>query len=162
MNARFALVFTLAAACGSSNNNNSPDGGTTITPSVSIAEPAVAFLGRTLDVHLAGFGTMWTDATTVDFGIGVKVNKVTAASDTGLTANITVADTAAEGARDITVTDGATVETYKASFTVRSPLTLGTPLGTVAQGSIFFLHVDDADHDNPFDSTAMSSLFGAC
>jgi hypothetical protein len=162
MNSRFAFVFALAAACGSSSNNNNPDGGgVTITPSVSIVEPAVAFLGRTLDVHLAGYGTMWTDATTVDFGMGVKVNKVSAASDTGLTVNITVATSASEGARDIVVTDGANSESYKASFTVRSPLDVGMAVGTVAQGSIFSLHVDDADHDHPFDSTSQQGLTGA-
>src|SRR3954453_17925238 len=93
-------LLVLGAGCDNDNdkmdmmNTGGGDGGVQITPSVSLVQPLTVFLGRTLDVHLAGYGTNWNDMTTIDFGAGVTVNKVTAASETGLTVNITIAETA--------------------------------------------------------------------
>ncbi len=154
-----ALVLAFAAlGCGGGGGgNNNADG---FSPSVSAIEPALVFLGRTRDVEVSGFATSWSDGTTIDFGAGVTVNKVTAASPTGIVANITIAPTAKTGARDVTVTDGATMEVFKGAFTVETPLK-ATVSGTVAQGSLSVIHVDDLDHENLLDSTSSGGgLFG--
>jgi hypothetical protein len=156
MNRTWLALLLVIAGCGNSNNNG--DGGA-INPSVSLVSPSTVFLGRTVDVHLSGFGTAWTDSTTVDFGDGVTVNKVTAASDTGLTANITIASTATVGARDVSVMDGSNNEVFKSTFAVSSPIKV-TFLGSVAQGSIADVQIELLDKDNPFDATAQSSLLG--
>jgi hypothetical protein len=153
-----ALAF-LVAGCNNNGGTTGNDGGTQLSPSVSSLEPSTAFLGRTLDVHLAGFATTWADSTTVSFGDGITVNKVTAGSATGITANITVATAAAVGARDVTVMDAGNNEVFKSTFTVAAPLQV-TFQGTVAQGSLSLVHIDLVDHDNLFDTTAQSSLFG--
>lgn len=158
---QFLLVLGFAfVACGgddNNNNNNNPDGGGTtgtVTPSVSGVSPATAFLGREMDVQLSGFGTAWTDATTVSFGDGITVTKVTAASATGLIAHINVATTAALGARDITVG----TDTFKAGFTVDSPVKL-TVLGKLEQGSIVSLKIENKDFNHLFDTTTTGDGF---
>jgi len=155
---RICLAFALlAAACGNSpsNTTNTP----TLTPSVSAIEPSTVFLGRSVDVHLAGFDTSWMDSTMLSFGDGITVNKVTAGSATGLTANITIDPAAATGARDVTVTDGMNSELFKASFTVSPPVKISY-LGTVAQGSLSVIHVELLDHDNLFDTTNTPGFLG--
>jgi hypothetical protein len=142
-----AAALLLCAALGCSDNKPAP-----LTASVSAVEPALVFLGRTRDVEISGFATNWSDTTTVDFGANIKVNKVTAASPTAIVANITIDTKAQVGARDVTVTDGMTMETFKGAFTVDAPLK-ATASGTVAQGSLSVVRVENLDHDNFFDTT---------
>ncbi len=109
------LIFSAVAACSNNSSSSKNSGG---TPSVSGASPAIAFLGSTLDVQLQGSNTNWDATTTADFGAGVTVNKLTLVSASALIANITVAKTATAGKRNITVTQGKTMEPYTMDFDV--------------------------------------------
>lgn len=132
--------------------------GSTITPAVASVSPETSYRGRTLDVQLTGSGTAWDASTTIAFGAGVTVNKITIASPAALVANITVADDATIGEHDVTVTDGKNAEPYKMLFNVQSPIT-ATVTGTVAQGSVLFLKIKNNDTSNPFDTTATGDGF---
>jgi hypothetical protein len=150
------LVLAIClAGCSNDNNNNQSQ----LSPSVSAVQPSTVYLGRTLDVHLSGFDTMWTDSTQLSLGDGITVNKVTAASATGLTANITIDPHAAIGMRDLTVMDGSNNELFKSTFDVEPPVKVSIQ-GTLAQGSISVMHVDLLDHDNFFDSTNVPGFLG--
>jgi len=137
------------------------DGGS-ITPSISAIIPEHAFLSRNAELTISGYATNWTNSTTVDFGAkGVKVTKVTAASPTSLVVDITVDKTATIGPRDVNITDGAHIETYKGSFNVLSPL-VPTFQGVFAQGALGLVTIKNLDIANPFDSTSQTDpLTGA-
>src|SRR2546428_4357741 len=77
---------------------------------------------QTLDVVFTGTGYI-TGVTTVDFGVDFTVNSATANSaGTQLTANITIAVTAATGSRTVTVTNpGPGGGSATATFTVNNP-----------------------------------------
>lgn len=122
------------------------------TPSVSGVTPSRAFVARTAEVTISGFGSTWSGTTTADFGAGVTVKKLVVASPTALLATIDISKTAATGPHDVTITDGATKEVYKAAFHVDAPVSL-TTLGTVAQGSIVVAQVKEHDLSTPFDTT---------
>ena len=128
-------------------------GGGTATASVSNVQPSGAFLARQAHVTVSGYATSWTDATSLDFGAGITVANVHAASPTALVADITVDPAAALGARDVVVTDGASKETYKEAFTVAAPAGV-TFEGSFAQGAIAIANVALADVSTPFDTTA--------
>lgn len=130
------------------------------TESVSAITPARAFLARTIDVEIAGFGTNWSDtaAPTVDFGAGITVKKVTVASPTGLLVNIQVGKTAATGPHDVTVSAGGKKDVFKGAFRVDSPMT-ATLTGTVAQGSVIIGHLTGKDLSTPFDTTTQGDGF---
>lgn len=134
-------------------NGASGQNGSSGPVSVSAVNPTRAFLARTLDVSVSGNGTSWTGATTVDFGAGITVNHVAAASSTGLVANITVDAAAALGPRDVIVHDGAQTETFSGAFHVESPLALAVT-GTTAQGSVLTVHGRTLDLETPFDTTS--------
>jgi hypothetical protein len=102
-------------------------------------------------VTISGYATSWTDKTTIDFGAGITVANVHAASPTALVADITIAKTAALGPRDVVVND-TTKETYSQGVTVAPPATL-TLQGSLAQGSIAFANLTLADQSTPFDTT---------
>ena len=125
-----------------------------ITPSVSAVNPPYAFLGRTVDLTIAGNGTSWSSATTVAFAdTNVKVNKVTAASASGLIVNVTVGAAAMLAPTDVTITDGANMEVYKGGFTVKEPLLVTVDqMGGVPQGGQAILHVEMLDTTTPFDA----------
>ena len=141
--ASLAIVVAAFAACTGSAGPAGPKGDPgakgdpgTGTPSVSAVTPTSAFLGRTLDLTVSGSGTAWSDATTVQFSEPkIKVNKVTAASASGLVVNVTIAPDAAPGATDVTVSDGSNSEAYKGAFQIKAPLevTVDQPSG-VPQG----------------------------
>ncbi len=157
----FVVSAIVLAACsgdqGPQGEQGPPGAG---APSISGIVPGRAYLARKVDVTISGSGTNWAENTTVDFGAGVTVDKVTVASPTAIVASITVADSAAAGPRDVTVTAGDVVSTYKGAFSVESPLAL-TVKGTAAQGSVFFVTAQGRDLSTPFDTTAESSLFSA-
>jgi hypothetical protein len=146
------LILSALAGCSSSSKNT---GG---TPSVSGASPAIAFLGSTLDVQLQGSNTTWDATTTADFGAGVTVNKLTLVSASALIANITVAKTATAGKRNITVTQGKTMETYTMDFAVSASATI-TSQGTVSQGSVINLKLINLDTSVPYDTTNTQDPF---
>jgi hypothetical protein len=137
------LSLLLLAACG----------GNSVPAAVAGASPQLAYRGRTLDVVLSGSGTQWDDKTTVTFGDGVTVNKVTLASPAALVANITVAPDAMIGPRDITVTRGGDVEPFKMAFQIDSAIDVQVQ-GTTAQGSLVFLTIVNKDLSTLFDDTS--------
>jgi hypothetical protein len=119
---------------------------------VSNVQPASAFLARSAHVTVSGYATNWTDSTKVDFGAGITVSNVHAASPTALVADIALDKAAAVGPRDVVVTDGTTKETYKQAFTVAPPATLQMQ-GSLAQGSIAIATIKLEDQSTPFDTT---------
>ncbi|MBI5534705.1 MAG: hypothetical protein HY898_18410 [Deltaproteobacteria bacterium] len=128
----------------------------TANPSISAIVPSSAFLGRTIDVVIAGNGTTFdakTDKTTVKFGDDVTVNNVTVASPTALLVNITVGNTKV-GPLDVTV---GTL-TYKQAFTTKPSTTLKVQ-GKAAQGSIAILTGQQLDFTTPYDTTSTGDGF---
>jgi len=117
-------------------------------PSISGITPGAAFLDRTVDVTISGFGTNWDSTTTVDFGPKVTVNSVNVASPTALVANITVAPDATLGGRDVTV-GGLT---YAGAFKLQAPVAYDIK-GTMAQGSLAIIDARNLDFMTPFDTT---------
>lgn len=140
-----------AGPAGSSSSSTTPP---SVTASISDVSPLKVFLARKTDVSIGGYGTNWSSTTTVDFGAGVKVDKIAVASPTALVASVTVDKGAALGAHDVKVTDGATVSTFAGAFHVASPITLLSVDGTVAQGSLTIVHVKNEDLTTPFDTSA--------
>ncbi len=136
------------------------DGGG-LTPSVSAVIPDRAFLARNAQVTISGYATNWSSTTKVDFGTGIKVNKITVASPTSLVVDVTTDKTATMGVRDVKVTDGANVETYKGSFNVLSPIQVSYQ-GVPAQGGVLLVTLKNLDVENPFDTTStVDPLTGA-
>src|SRR5439155_20176908 len=93
-------------------------GGT--TPSANGIFPDSGFSGRKVRVEVSGDATNFKDGTTVSFGADVTVDKVSVASPTDLFADITIADTAAVGLRDVTITQGSSNFTLAQSFEVKT------------------------------------------
>jgi hypothetical protein len=141
----FALTIATAGAIGCGADGTSP--------TASGVFPAEGFLGRKLRVEVSGDATNWSDGkTTVSFGDGVVVDKVSVASKTALFADVTISDAAAAGLRDVTVNDGGSSFVLAQAFDLVSPVTVTTQ-GTLAQGSVVFLSIRNHDLDNPFDTT---------
>jgi hypothetical protein len=127
-------------------------------PSVSAVTPTEAFLSRTLDVTISGSGTAWSDATTVTFGDPkITVNTVTVASPSALVVNVTIPSDATIGATDVTVNDGSD-QVFAGGFKITSPLKT-TVEGTLAQGSVLFVHARGLDFETPFDTTSTGDGF---
>jgi hypothetical protein len=144
---------------GSKGDPGSPGAG---TPSVSTITPSYGYLGRTIDLAIAGSDTAWSGTTTVTFADPqVTVNKVTAASATGLLVNVTIGQGATLAPTDVTVTDGATTEVYKGAFELRSPLqvTIAPPAGLV-QGGFASVNARMLDVTTPFDPQRIKVTFG--
>src|SRR5262249_27235629 len=110
-------------------------------------------LGRTVDLTIAGNGTSWSGTTQVAFAdSNVKVNKVTAASASGLVVNVTVGAGATVAPTDVTITDGTNMEVYKGGFTIKEPILVTVDqTGGVPQGGQAILHVQMLDTTTPFD-----------
>jgi hypothetical protein len=169
---RLGWLGVLAALCGGtiavgciSDGDQGPPGpegpaGTDFTQSISAVIPNQAFIARTLDVAISGWGTVWAEgAVTVNFGEGVTVNELVVASRTALVANITIEATAPTGLRDVIVEGGAAEPlTYVGAFSVDSPYELVVD-GTAAQGSIFFASAKSLDLLAPFDTTTAGDGF---
>ena len=122
-------------------------------PSASGVFPTAGFLGRSVRVEISGDATAWGASSKVSFGEGITVDSVTVASPTALFADITIADTAPVGLRDVVVTGGDNV-TLKQAFEIESPITI-TLRGSLAQGSIATVDVVNHDFDTPFDTTSI-------
>ena len=113
--------------------------------------PATGFVGRTLHVEVSGDATSWKDGATVDFGAGVTTANVTVASPTDLFVDVTIADSAAIGPHDVTVSSGGSV-TLKQAFDVEPPAELKIT-GSSAQGGFPLFTLTNHDFDTPFDPT---------
>jgi hypothetical protein len=96
------------------DGQNGNDGQDLATPVSAIAAvfPDTLHVGRSSTVRIIGYFTNFSSETTVSFGDGVTVDSVVAANSVGLVVAVTVADDAATGARNITVTTGDEVVSY--------------------------------------------------
>lgn len=139
------LLIALVASCAGTD------------PTASGVFPAAGFLGRQMRVEISGDATEWGASTKVNFGDGVTVDSVTVSSPTALFANITIADTAPLGTRDVVVTGGDNV-TLKDAFQIESPITI-TFRGNAAQGSVGVLDIVNHDFDTPFDTSSTGDGF---
>jgi hypothetical protein len=140
---------------GANGEAGPPGPAATANPSVSGVEPPRSFLARNAEVTISGYGTSWSSTTTVDFGAGITVNKITVASPTALVAQITTSNTAATGPRDVTVHDGSTMEVFKGAFQVLSPIAV-TTVDSLAQGGIAVLTFQVLDVSTPLDTTSVT------
>jgi hypothetical protein len=129
------------------------DGGG-ITPSISAVIPDHAFLARNTEVTVSGYGTNWsaTSKPTIDFGANIKIANVIVASPTSLVVDITTDGKAAQGLRDVKVTDSSGTQTYAKAFNVLSPIKL-TFQGNVGQGGNVIATAQVLDLTTPLDST---------
>jgi hypothetical protein len=164
MRSLLALTFAVAlcTACGTPGpvGPQGPAGPAgTGTPSINEVTPLKVFLGRKAEVTISGNGTAWTAATTVSFGADITVDKLVVASPTALIASLTIAQTAAVGPRDVTVTEAGASLTWTQIFEVNSPITFEITGGTLAQGSVVFSSVRLLDLTTPFDSTSTGDGF---
>lgn len=81
--------------------------------SISGISPRELAVGLSTSVTISGYATKWTDQAVVNFGAGITVTGVKAASGTALLATITVAPDATPGPRDVTVREGTATITFK-------------------------------------------------
>jgi hypothetical protein len=134
-------------------------------PAISAITPPYAFTGRTVDVTISGSGTTWSASAlpTVKFAnAGIAVGTVTVPSPASLIVKIAVADTAALGPTDVTVTSGASTIEYSGGFQVQAPLAvITTPDGGVPQGGYGNLHIEMNDLTTPFDPDTFSLTLSA-
>ncbi|MFH0992613.1 MAG: T9SS type A sorting domain-containing protein [bacterium] len=102
---RDVIVTTPAPGGGSSTFTN---GFSVVNPAptATALTPVETLVGTTLDVTITGTG-FYSTVTTLNFGANIVVNNLTFTSETSLKANITVALSAAVGARDVIVTNAA-------------------------------------------------------
>jgi hypothetical protein len=133
-----------------------PQGGT--EASVSGITPLGVYTGRDFEIQISGNNTAWTSTTTVNFGQGITVNKVVAASATSLVAQVTVAPNATLGPRDVTIAD-TNMDAFKGAFHVDAPMVFALTGGTLAQGSVIFGSLKDKDVNNAFDTTTTGDGF---
>ena len=123
------------------------------TPSLSAISPNHAFAARTVDVVISGDDTAFDAATTIDFGAGITVDKLTVVSVTQLAARITIDETAAMGTRDVTVTsNGALVATM--GFEIQSAMTMQLLGGPLLAGDIALMQTVSND-DQPLSSASL-------
>ena len=115
-----------------------PNGFTVVgLPAVISISPSQAAQGETVSVTITG--TSFLGATAVSFGPGITVNSFTVDSDTQITASITVSDSAAAGAIEVSVTTPAGAGSLAGGFTVAvpSPDTGAVTPESGAQGASF-------------------------
>lgn len=121
-------------------------------PSISLVTPNRIIVGRTVEVAISGFGTKWTSAARVAFGAGVTVANVRVASPTAILADVTAADDAALGTRDVTVTEGSAVASYVGVFAVQPPYTVTLPT-KATRGAVFAIVIHHNDPTFVFSGT---------
>ncbi len=163
--------------------NPVPAGGTATLPNAfTIGNPAPLFTNlaptvgereQTLDVVLTG-GNFVDGLTSVIFGAGITVNTTTINSATQLTANITIAPTAATGARTVAVTNAApgggtasfvngfNVNNAAPTLTNAAPASVsrGQTVNVVLAGSHFYVDASSVNFgpDITINSTTINSL----
>jgi hypothetical protein len=98
------------------------------TATVVSVTPNTGQQGQTLaTVAIVGQNTNFVQGTTVaSFGAGITINSLTVNSSTSATANITVQNNSALGARTVTMTTGAQVASLVNGFTVVAPVDVVT------------------------------------
>jgi hypothetical protein len=152
-----------AVACGGPSGHDAADSGAVEAapqaPSVSSIVPSRVFLARSTQVTLSGYATHWSTATKVDFGPGITVEELVAASPTALVAEVATTRATPLGVRDVIVDDGSSRERYAGAFTVASPVA-ATFEGTMAQGALGRMTLRVLDTSTPLDLTSNRDLAG--
>jgi len=119
------FTVTAKARCAIHTSNESPWSSSVVVtvnnpaPTLTNIYPNSASRGETLDVVLTG--TNFISVTTVSFGLDITVNSTMVYSSTSITANITIAATAATGPRSVSVSNsppGGGTATLANGFTV--------------------------------------------
>jgi hypothetical protein len=150
-------------ACGAPSAHDAADSGAAEaapeTPSVSGIVPSRVFLARTTQVTLSGYATHWSSTTKVDFGPGITVEDLVAASPTALVAQVVTTKSTPLGMRDVVVDDGSSRERYASAFEVASPVNVSFE-GTMAQGALARITLQVLDTSTPLDLTAIRDLAG--
>jgi hypothetical protein len=150
-------------ACGGPSAHDAADSGTVEaapgTPSVSGIVPSRVFLARTTQVTLSGYATHWSGATKVDFGPGITVTDLVAASPTALVAQVETTRATPLGVRDVVVQDGSSREQYTGAFEVASPVKPSFQ-GTMAQGALARMTLQVLDTSTPLDLTSIRNIDG--
>ncbi len=150
-------------ACGGPSGHDAADAGSVeaapASPSVSGIVPSQVFLARSTQVTLSGYATHWTSATKVDFGPGITVEDLVAASPTALVARVTTTKSTPIGVRDVVVEDGSSRERYARAFEVAPPVN-ATFQGTMGQGALARVTLQVLDTSTPLDLTATRALDG--
>jgi hypothetical protein len=123
--------------------------------------PSSGFIGRKVRVEVSGDNASFKDGVSLDFGPGVTVSSVSVASPTAIFAELTIADSAALGARDVVANSGSTKLTLKEAFVLQSPVEVEFQ-GTLAQGSVVSFTALNLDLTKLYDSTCGASIFGIC
>ena len=90
-------------------------------PYVSSISPANQGQGATFGLTIAGSNTHFSNASAVDLGAGITFGAVSAISSRTLNVQVTIAPTAALGARTVKVTTGTEVATRVNAFQVQLP-----------------------------------------
>lgn len=103
-----------------------------LPPKLNAASPSQGNQGETLDVIITGSNL--DTATSVSFGSGVSVNNYWADSPSQITANVTIGEAAAAGARDILVSNLYGADTLEGSFSIPSASISGVSPSTGKQG----------------------------
>ena len=158
MTSRFALAALLTfTACAQRGPEGPPGPVWGGGPSISAVNPAFVAAGTSQTVLLSGFGTDWTDASTVSMGAGISMTKVTVASPTSLAVELTVAADAAPGTRDIVVRQGEQEAKHSGAFLVK-PLVEASVLGKLGRGTLAMVRVVHNDPAFAFDLATTGSV----
>ena len=88
-------------------------------PDVTSLSPGLGKRGQNTTVVI--MGTNLTGATSLSFGSGITVNSYTVNTDSRISVNITIADTATPGLRAVTVVTPGGTDTMANAFTVMPP-----------------------------------------
>ncbi|HEY5951954.1 MAG TPA: hypothetical protein VIV40_40940 [Kofleriaceae bacterium] len=123
--------------------------------------PSSGFIGRKVRVEVSGDNASFADGLSLDFGPGVTVSNVAVASPTAVFAELTIADTAALGTRDVMVHQGSDMLTLKQAFKLESPVAVELK-GSLAQGSVVSFTATNLDLTNLYDTTCGVSFLGLC
>jgi RHS repeat-associated protein len=108
-----------------------PSGFTVTPPStnpiITTVSPTTGQQGQSGPIAIVGFNTHFVQGTSVfDLGAGITVSNVSVSCATCLSAQVAIADTAALGPRNVTVTTGSEVASLTNGFSVQP----GTPVVT--------------------------------
>lgn len=169
LQARLSIAYDASGGARDVSVTNAAPGGGSATltggftvinpvPKITAVSPAVAPRGKSTTVKITGIDFV-AGATSVSAGAGITVGSVTVVSSTQLTASLSISRSAALGARELTVTNGAPgggTGTLTGGFIVQNPAPmassvspqsgiLGQALSVVVTGSGFYSGVASAD-----------------
>jgi hypothetical protein len=161
--ARFALVTTLAvcAACGGDEGAPPQDG------ALTAVSPVTAYVGRTIELFIAGAGTHFGGRPAVTFNDpGMKAVNVDVLSPASLRVLVEVGFETTVGAHDVIVTTAGQGDVPEERVVLPKAIDVSAPLkyeasATVTQGGLFDFAVTNVDKENPFGGEAPLFTFGA-